>query len=520
MEAMEVISHVEEPTEWCTGMVVVPKPKGKVRIFVELTQLNPSVCRERHPLPVVEQTLAQIAGAQVFSKLDANSGFWQIPLAKESSLLTTFITPFGWYKFNRLPFGISSAPEHFQRRMTDLLRGLEGVICLIDDVLVHGRTQEEHDERLALVLQRLLESGMTLNKEKCKFSCSRVNFLGQTLSGSGIQPDPEKVAVIQKLGAPTDVHGVRRFLVMTNQLIKFTPNMAEMTKPLRDLLLKESLWCWEEPQKSAFAKVKSALIESHTLALFNPQLETTVSADASSYGLGAVLLQKQSAGDIRPLAYTSRSMSPTEQRYAQIEKEALALTWACERFADYLIGISFHIQTDHKPLVPLLSTKLLDELPIRVQRFRMRLMRYDFTISHIPGKDLVTADTLSRAPVAEGTSLDQSLQEEVNAYVQLTLESLPASEGRLAEIREAQDKDATCQQIAKYCQGGWPLKNKLFGPVKKSYSVATDLAVAQGILMRGNRLVIPTALQVEVLRQLHVGHQGIQKCRQWAKQSV
>ena len=150
----------------------------------------------------------------------------------------------------------------------------------------------------------------------------------------------------------------------------------------------------------------------------------------------------------------------------------------------------------------------------------MRLMRYDFTISHIPGKDLVTADTLSRAPVAEGTLLDQSLQEEVNAYVQLTLESLPASEGRLAEIREAQDKDATCQQIAKYCQGGWPLKNKLFGPVKKFYSVATELAVAQGILMRGNRLVIPTALQVEVLRQLHLGHQGIQKCRPWAKQSV
>ena len=178
MEAMEVISRVEEPTEWCAGMVVVPKPKGKVRICVDLTQLNPSVCQECHPLPVVEQTLAQIAGAQVFAKLDANSEFWQIPLAKESSLLTTFITPFGRYKFNRLPFVISSAPEHFQRRMTDLLRGLEGVICLIDDGLVHGRTQEEHDERLALVLQRLLESGMTLNKEKCKFSGSRVNFLG------------------------------------------------------------------------------------------------------------------------------------------------------------------------------------------------------------------------------------------------------------------------------------------------------------------------------------------------------
>ena len=146
MERLGVVRRVQEPTEWCSGIVVVPKPGGKVHICVDLTHLNESMCRERHLLPAVEQTLAQLAGAQVFTKLDANSGFWQIPLANESALLTTFITPFERFCFNRLPFGITSAPEHFQRCMTELLTNIDGVVCLMDDILVHGRSPEEHDK--------------------------------------------------------------------------------------------------------------------------------------------------------------------------------------------------------------------------------------------------------------------------------------------------------------------------------------------------------------------------------------
>ena len=147
MEKLGVIAKVTQPTEWCSGMVVVPKANSRVRICVDLTKLNESVKRERHPLPAVDQTLAQLAEAKVFSKLDANLGFWQIPLAPESALLTTFITPFGRFHFRRLPFGISSAPEHFQRRMTEALSGLPGTVCLMDDILVHGTTREEHDDR-------------------------------------------------------------------------------------------------------------------------------------------------------------------------------------------------------------------------------------------------------------------------------------------------------------------------------------------------------------------------------------
>ena len=177
MQRLGVIEPVETPTEWCAGMVVVPKTNGRMRICVDLTKLNEDVYRERHPLPAVDQTLAQIAGARVFSKLDANSGFWQIPLSEESALLTTFIMPFGCYQFNCLPFGITST-----RRMSAYLRDLEEVICLIDDILIYGNTQEEHDERLLAVLNRLEEAGLTLNREKCEFSQREVRFLGHILS--------------------------------------------------------------------------------------------------------------------------------------------------------------------------------------------------------------------------------------------------------------------------------------------------------------------------------------------------
>ena len=169
MEALGVISKVEVPTPWCTGMVVVPKKNGTVRICVDLKCLNTNVLREVHPLSRVDDILEQLSGARVFSKLDAKRGFWQIPLSR---LLTTFVTPYGRYCFNKLPFGISSAPELFQKRMSSILEGLEGVICLIDDVLIYGKDREEHNSRLTAVLIRIQTAGVTLNREKCEFGKS------------------------------------------------------------------------------------------------------------------------------------------------------------------------------------------------------------------------------------------------------------------------------------------------------------------------------------------------------------
>ena len=303
--------------------------------------------------------------------------------------------------------------------MSEVLSGLEGVVGLVDDVLIYGKTQEEHDQRLHPVPKRIEEANLTLNRQKCEFSVNRVKFLGQVIDHSGVHPDPEKVQAIQEMKPPEDVSGVRRFLGIVNQMSKFIPNSAEVTQPLRELLIRDNLWTWGEPQKVAFQSIKNLFPTAPILALFDPALKTIVSADASSYGLGAVLLQKQRDGSTNPIAFVSRSMTSAETRYAQIEKEALAFTWACERLSDYLVGLSFHIEMDHKPLVPLFSSKNLDDLPLRVQRFRLRMMRFNFTISHVLGKQLIIADTLSRAPVSMPKESDIGLTEEANAFTHL-----------------------------------------------------------------------------------------------------
>ena len=287
MEELGVISRVEQPTDWSAGMVPVPKPDAtEVRICMDLTKLNNSVKRERHLLPSVEHSLGQLEGAKIFSKLDANSGFWQIPLSKESTLLTTFITPYGRYCFNRLCFGISSAPEHFQRRMSQLLEGLDGVVCQMDDILVHAETQEQHDARLLAVLKRLELAGVTLKREKCEFAKTSVKFLGQIIDGTGVKADPDKVRAVTNMEEPTDVSGVRRFLGMVNRLGKYLPHLAEKTQPLRELLKKTNMWAWGDPQQTAFESIKQELSQPPGLALYSPRAQTTVSADASSYGLG------------------------------------------------------------------------------------------------------------------------------------------------------------------------------------------------------------------------------------------
>ncbi|PFX21652.1 Transposon Ty3-I Gag-Pol polyprotein [Stylophora pistillata] len=487
MEKLGVIRKVDKPTNWCAGMVTVPKPNGKIRICVDLTKLNENVCRETYPLPKIEALLGEIGESTVFTKIDANSGFWQEKLAENSQLLTTFLTPFGRYCFQRLPFGLKSAPERFQKRMLYELEGLEGVICIMDDILLHGNTQKQHDERLEAVLTRLIRARITLNPEKCEFSRKQLKFAGLSLSAQGIGPDPDKTAAIEKMEKPQNVAELRRFLGMMNHQQKFIENLSEKSMPLRDLLSSKNKWHW----------------------------------NASSYGLGAVLLQVQEDDSKKPIAYASRSMTSTEQRYAQIEKEALATTWACEKFADFVLGKEFLIETDHKPLVPLLGSKCLQDMPPRIQRFRMRLMRYSYQIVHVPGKDLTTADTLSRAPLHRSLTKDEKkLNEDLNLYVSHIVECLPTTERRLQEIRLHQDEDEVCSKLKLFCSEGWPEKHHLNCSLQPYWQYRAEITVQQGILMKDDRVIIPSVLRLDVLDKIHTGHQGIQKCRERAKSGV
>nr|XP_057937756.1 cytokine receptor family member b2 isoform X2 [Doryrhamphus excisus] len=522
MEKMGVIEPIEEPTEWCAGMVVAPKPNEKVRICSDMTHLNEYVCRERHILPAVDETLAKLAGATVFTKLDATAGFWQVPLHPDSVPLTTFITPFGRYCYKRLPFGISSAPEHFQKRLTQMMTGLEGTVCHADDILVFGSTREQHDQRLQRVLERLQQEGLTLNNDKCQFAVVKVMFLGHIVTAQGIEADPGKIKAIMEMPTPKDTADVKRFVGMVNYVGKFSPRVAELTQPLRELLKADTAWEWGAAQQRAFDELRQELSSPTVLAQYCLNRETKVAADASSFGLGGVLSQKQPTGDWRPVAFISRSMTNAERRYAQIEKEALALTWACERFQSYLVGMDFLIQTDHKPLISLLGGRALDDLPPRILRFRLRLLRFTYTIEHVPGKNLITADALSRAPIqAPPTMEDKQLEEDVCVSVNQILQQLPATESKLAQIRQAQEKDYTCRKLKQLIQTGWPTSRKALPPELQEYwQYHQDLLVADGLLMKSERLVIPASMQEEMLNIIHEGHQGMTKCIARAQQSI
>ena len=516
-----VISPVDQPTDWCAPMVVTPKSNSKVRVCVDLSKLNEFVKRENHPLPAVDTTLGRLAGSTVFTKLDANSGFWQIKLAWESRPLTTFITPWGRFCFNVLPFGISSGSEKFQKTMNQILLGLEGVECNIDDVLVHGKDQHQHDERLEAVLKRLLEAGVTLNLDKCVFSTKQVKFLGHVISSNGIEVDPDKVKAIADLPAPTNVQEVRTFLGMVNQLSKFSDHLADKTKSIRELLLQGNKWTWGNAQQKAFEQIKVDLARAPVLALYDPNTETKVAADVSSYGLGGVVLQLQPDKSWRPVSFLSRALTPTESRYAQIEKEALALTWACERSWEYITGKSIYVEMDHKPLVPLLSTHSLDQLPPRIQRFRMRLMRFHFKeISHVPGKKMYIADALSRLQTQHADPQPTIADDDMTAHIASVITGLPASDTRLQQIIEAQEEDPVCRQIKAYCSEGWPDKHSVNDAMKPYWSTRGELTVVQNILLKETRIVIPSSMRLEILDKIHEGHQGIAKCREQAKSSV
>ena len=517
MQDIGVISKVDQPTEWCSGMVAFPKANSdQIRICVDLTKLNESVMREKHPLSTVEESLSKLAVGRYFSKLDANSGFWQINLAPESRLLTTFITPFGRFCFNRLPMGISSASEYFQKKMSLLLENIPGLVCQTDDCLISGETLEQHDERLMQVLGRLESAGITLNESKCVFAQRSLTFLGHLIDEEGLRPCPEKCRAITEMATPQNTSDIRRFFGMVNQLAKFSKAIAEKSKPLRELLKKQNVWLWGPMQKSAFNAVKQEISSDTVLAHYDPNKESLISADSSSFGLGGLLRQKH--GETwKPVAFASRSLSDIECRYAQIEKEALAVTWACEKFANYLIGTSFHIEIDHKPLVSLLSTKNLSDIPPRVQRFRMRLMRFHYTISHTSGKNLYSADTLSRTPLSHTEESYLDLQLQTQALVDTVISGLPASHSRLDQVKYHYDSDPICSSILKYC---WPEKSALNKTLQPYWAFRGEFTVQEGLLLKGIRLVIPEILHGEILEKIHEGHQGIVKCRERAKSSV
>ena len=313
-----IITPVQEPTPWISSMVVVPKKNGTLRICLDPQDLNRAIRREHYPLPTIEDIATRLHEAKIFTVLDVAKGFWHVELDESSSLLTTFHTPFGRYRWKRMPFGISSAPEIFQRRMHELIEGLHGVEVVADDFVVvgFGKSVEEatrnHDENLHAFLQRCASRGVKLNPEKVRLRLREVPFIGHIATDQGLCADPAKVQALMEMPSPTDVAGVQRFLGMVQYLCKFLPHLSDLTTPLRDLTQKDTKWVWGDPQEQALEAVKKAVTSTPVLRYYNLQEEVTLQCDASQFGLGAAMMQKG-----QPVAYASRALTSTETRYAR-----------------------------------------------------------------------------------------------------------------------------------------------------------------------------------------------------------
>ena len=318
-------------------------------------------------------------------------------LDEDSSYLTTFNTPFGRYRWLRMPFGINSAPEEWQRRAHELAEGLEGVEVVADDFLCIGfdATVEEatrdHDANMRELLERARACHLVLNPDKVKMRSKSVPFIGHIFTDEGLKVDESKVEAIMKMPAPTDIAALMRILGMVGYLAKFLPHLSEVCEPLRQLDRKDVEWCWLEQHQDALTKIRELITAAPVLAYYDVMREVTIQCDASQSGLGAVLLQEG-----RPVCYASRALTTTEENYAHVEKELLAIVFSCEKFDQYVYGRHITVQSDKKPL-EIITKKSMIDAPKRLQRMLLRLQKYDIDVVYTRGKEMHIADALSRA---------------------------------------------------------------------------------------------------------------------------
>ncbi|PIK60265.1 hypothetical protein BSL78_02827 [Apostichopus japonicus] len=481
----------------------------EIRICIDPRDLNKAIKREHFPMRTIEEVISRCLTPKYFLCWTPALGSGRSNLDEESTNLCTFNTPFGRYKFHRLPFGICSAPEVFQDVMSQVFEDLEGIEIVADDILVWGKDDIEHDQRLEQLLQRARDRNVKLNKDKCQLRKPQISYLGHVLTSNGLKPDPEKVRAISEMEPPHDKESLRRFMGMVTYVAKFIPNLSVESAPLRALLGKGVQWEWDETKQKSFQKLKEKITKTPVLKLFDVNKEVTISVDASSQGLGAVLLQEGA-----PIAYASKSMTKSQQNYAQIEKEMLGIVFGCERFHEYLYGQkSINVETDHKPLEAIF-TKPLYQTPHRLQQMLLKVQKYPLSVNYKPGKELYIADTLSRCSLAE---MADNLGEKAFEIAQIQM--LPMSNEKLIKLRQLTVEDISLQTLVKYIGEGWPeTRSELPVCARPYWSYKHEITVNDEILFRGDKVIVPlTKMRRDILAQIHSAHFGIEKCKRRAR---
>jgi len=495
MERAGVISKISKPTRFVHRMVTVIKKDGSVRLCLDPRRLNAIIEKKKFPLPRAEDLFTKLNGAQYFSTLDATNAFWQVPLDEQSSELCTFATPWGRFKFNVLPFGICDASEVFQEITANLFGDLDGVINYIDDFVIHAPTRAEHDRRLKAFLDRCQTVGLRLTPGKACIAMDSVVFLGHRIAKAGISIVQDRIEAIMKFTPPADVSALRGFLGMLNYLARFIPDLSSRSAPLRHLTRKGVPFNWDANHQKIFNDLKKSLSTAPVLAHF----DSTKPVDASSYGLGAVLMQEG-----RPCGYASSALSETQKRYAQIERELLAIVFGLEHFKYFITGLKINVETDHRPLLGLFKKDISDLSP-RLQKLMLRTLGYDFTLQYVPGKELYVADCLSRSPLPSPNVATQDIdcaQNRVFAMVEIN----PEKEKII--MQDTKD-DEELEAVRRHIQNGWPNhKRNVRKNATRYWLVASELSEEGGLIYCGRRLVIPKNSRGLVLGCLHKAHQG------------
>ena len=470
MEKEGIIRPCPETTEWVHNIVNVSKKNGEIRICLDPKNLNKYLIRSLHYTASWEDAKHTFANGQYFSTLDAKSGYWTKKLDGESQVMTAFNTPFKKYCFVRLPFGLSASSEIFSEQMDAALAGVPGTFPCADDVKIQGSTEQRHDIHLLETVEKATKAGIKFNPSKCQIKKRTIEYFGRRITPDGISPCPKKVKAIMNMAPPINKQELQSFLGTVNFMSAFIPNLSRKTFLMRSLLKKDIHFVWTSDMQLEFEDVKEAIADSVELTHFDPNKPAEIETDASLKGLGAVLIQ---AG--RPVKFLSKSLTGTEAEYSNIERELLAVLFACEKLHTYVFGRAMNIRTDHKPLESIFA-KPISLAPPRLQRMLLRLRMYDLNVKYVGANNVLLADTLSRL-VRPGTS--QTIPD-LDIHIAQVLSIRPT---HLESLQVETKADPTLAQMFGYINNEWPSHiHHLPEAVRPYWCFRDELAILDGII--------------------------------------
>lgn len=495
-----------EPCEspYAAPVVLVPKKDGSTRLTVDYRKLNAVTRADCYPLPRIDDILHMAKKTKYMTTLDLKSGYHQVAVKMEDRDKTAFVCPFGTYRFRKMPFGLRCAPATFQRLIDRFRAGLQDInlLAYLDDLIVLSPTYSEHIRDLQQVFNRLRLFKLHLNRVKCTFSCSSVRYLGHVITSEGIQADPAKVTVIANWPPPKNVKQLCSFIQTCSWFRRFIRNFSDVCKPLSSLLKKKVPWSWGPAQMKAFERLKILLVSSPILRQADTSIPFIIRTDASSYAIGACLLQGETSTE-GPIEYASRLLTPAEINYGTTEKEALALVWAVTKFRGYIEGSTTIVQTDHQPLKWLMSLKAPSG---RLARWSLLLQAYDLRIEYTPGRLNVVADMLSRPP------RDDLGEEVISNLVSVDLPSETAGNLRREQLEDDalskiinafESEDQTDLEYKRWAERGYFMNNGIL------YRYVPDIDDESA------QLVIPKTRIPRILEEYHdnalAGHYGVDR---------